>query len=278
MHKFDVRGKIVLLLVFLVIFFLPIRLGHLAAYLAVLLVLSVLFLGFINTLRPIRMILPIIVLVLVLTPPFYRRGSVLLAIRGVTVLSTTGVLLALRLIIRFTGITVVFFLFIGTTDPDNLILAFRWFGLPFSVSLVLGIALEYIPTIRGIYDQVRDAHRLRLAEEDENRASVGGAAAGPVHNRTVKGPSGGPGDRSAVRRRKGLIKRLKQAIPTMTSVLILSVRRIPTLAMALECRGVGRKNRRSSYHSLGTGGALIRDGMITTLFAGLLIASLLLFY
>ena len=157
MHKFDVRAKIVLLLFFLVIFFLPIRIGHLAAYLVFLLIISVLFLGIINTLRPIRLILPILILVLVLTPPFHRQGNVLLAIRGVTVLSSTGILLALRLMIRFSGITLVFFLFIATTDADTLILAFRWFGLPFNVALVLGIALEYIPTIQGIYEQVRDA-------------------------------------------------------------------------------------------------------------------------
>jgi energy-coupling factor transport system permease protein len=141
----------------------------------------------------------------------------------------------------------VFYLFIGTTNPDELILAFRWFRLPYAVCLVLSLALGYIPTIRTLYDQVRDAHRLRLAEE--------------------KG--GGEG--------RGLFKRLREAIPTLTSVLILSVRRIPTLAMALECRGVGRKNLRTSFHTLKGGAAALRDGAVAAAGASLLVVSAVLF-
>lgn len=252
-HRYDPRAKTLLLLAFLVLFFLPIRVGYLAAYLAVLVALSGVFLGISNTLRPIRLILPILVLVLLLTPPFYREGNALLTVRGLTVLSVSGLMLALRLIIRFSGITMAFYLFIGTTDPDDLILAIRWFRLPFSVALVLGIALAYIPTILTLYDQVRDAHRLRLAVEGE----VGMAAARP--------------------RKRGLFKRLREAIPVLTSVLILSVRRIPTLAMALECRGVGRKNPRTSYHTLKTGTALLRDGAIATAAVAALAISAVLF-
>jgi energy-coupling factor transport system permease protein len=248
LHRYDPRAKTLLLLAFLVLFFLPIRLGQLGAYVAVLLVLGGAFLGFPNALRPIRMIAPILVLVLVLTPPFYRQGTALVTLRGFTILSTTGLLLALRLILRFTGITVLFYLFIGTTHPDELILAFRWFRLPYTVSLVLSLALGYIPTIRTLYDQVRDAHRLRQAGNE----SPGGERRGPF-------------------------KRLREAVPVLTSVLILSVRRIPTLAMALECRGVGRKNRRTAFHSLKSGNVALRDGAIAAAGVALLSASALLF-
>ena len=254
LHRFDPRAKIALLLVFLVLFFLPIRLRHLAGYLVFLAVLSAGFLGFSNTLRPFRLIAPILLLVLLLTPPFYREGRVLLAVRGLTVLSLPGLLVALRLIIRFSGITLIFYMFIGTTSPDDLILAFRWFRLPFNVSLVLSLALEYIPAIRTIYDQVQDAHRLRLA----------GVTYG-----------GGMGGKKS---RVGLIRRLVEAVPAMTSVLVLSVRRIPTLAMALECRGVGRSSRRSSYHALKTGAPLLRDFAVAAALVAALIVSALLFH
>lgn len=239
-HRFDARAKIVLLLAFLVLFFLPVRIEYLAVLLAVVLTASSLFLGFRNTLRPIRLILPILVLVLLLTPPFNREGRVLITVRQTTVLSMEGLLTAARLIVRFTGITVLFFMFIRTTEPESLILAFRWFGLPFTVALVLSIAVEYIPTIRTIYDQVQDAHRLRLAADSE-----------------------GCNDGESKRRRHGgFIKRMRMAVPVITSVLILSVRRIPTLAMALECRGVGRANRRTTFRTLKGGSALARDGAI----------------
>ena len=160
-HRFDPRSKIVLLVVFLITFFLPLKIEYLCIYLTILAALTVSFLGIGNALRPIRLILPILILVLVLTPPFHREGPVLFSIRGVPILTVFGLLEALRLIVRFTGITLIFYLFMGTTNPDSLVLAFRWFRLPFAVSMVLSIALEYIPTIRTIYDQVRDAHRLR---------------------------------------------------------------------------------------------------------------------
>ncbi|MBN2553119.1 MAG: energy-coupling factor transporter transmembrane protein EcfT [Spirochaetales bacterium] len=259
LHRFDPRAKVALLLAFLVVFFLPIRLWHLAGYLAFLSALSAGFLGIPNTLRPIRLIAPILLLVLLLTPPFYREGRVLLAVRGLTVLSLPGLLVALRLMIRFSGITLIFYMFIGTTSPDDLVLAFRWFRLPFNVSLVLSLALEYIPAIRTIYDQVQDAHRLRLA---------GGEHGGGKHG----------GGTRATKSRVGLIRRLAEAVPAMTSVLVLSVRRIPTLAMALECRGVGRSGRRSSYHSLKTGVPLLRDFSIAAALVAALIVSVLLFH
>jgi energy-coupling factor transport system permease protein len=262
-HRFDPRGKIILLVVFLITFFLPLRIEHLGINLAILAALTVIFLGIGNALRPLRLILPILILVLVLTPPFHRAGPVLFSIRGVSILTVSGLLEALRLIVRFTGITLLFYLFMGTTDPDSLILTFRWFRLPFAVSMVLSIALEYIPTIRRIYNQVRDAHRLRLAGE------------------AVEAQPATTADRT---RRKVLNKhrgrrghRLAETIPILTSVLILSVRRIPTLAMALECRGVGRKNRRSSFNSLKTGASIIRDGMITALITAAVVVSLVLF-
>jgi energy-coupling factor transport system permease protein len=262
-HCFDPRGKIVLLVVFLVTFFLPLRIEHLGMHLAAVAVLTVIFLGIGNVLRPLRLILPILVLVLILTPPFHREGPVLFSIRSVPILTVFGLVEALRLIFRFTGITLIFYLFMGTTDPDSLVLAFRWLRLPFSVSMVLSIALEYIPTIRIIYDQVRDAHRLRLAGETMEARQA--ANSGRTREKGKSKPRGKRGHR------------LAESIPILTSVLILSVRRIPTLAMALECRGVGRKNRRSSFHSLKTGTPMIRDGMITALIAATVVFSIVLF-
>lgn len=262
-HRFDPRGKIILLLILLITFFLPLKIEHLAIHLAVVAALTVIFLGIGNALRPLRLILPILILVLVLTPPFHREGPVLFSIRSFPILTAFGLLEALRLIVRFTGITLIFYLFMGTTDPDSLALAFRWFRLPFAISMVLSIAMEYIPTIRRLYNQVRDAHRLRLAGET-----------GEAKPATSSGRTRGKG-KNKPRKRRG--HRLAETIPILTSVLILSVRRIPTLAMALECRGVGRKNRRSSFHTLKTGAPLIRDGMITALVAGVIVISLVLF-
>jgi energy-coupling factor transport system permease protein len=267
-HRYDPRAKIVLLLAFLALFFLPIPIIQLGVYLAVVLLVTGIFLGILNTLHPIRLILPILILVVLLTPPFHRYGPVLVSIRGFTILSLPGLLETLRLIVRFTGITVIFYLFLGTTDQENLILAFRWFGLPFTLSLILGIALEYIPTILMLYNQVQDAHRLRRAGAEE--------APEPARERAPRQePAGRAKGRGEAR---GLFRRLADAIPVLTSVIVLSVRRIPTLAMALECRGVGRKNRRGSYRGLKSGRSLLSDGAIALALVAALTGSLVLFH
>jgi energy-coupling factor transport system permease protein len=265
LHRYDPRGKIALLPLLVLTFFLPMRISQLCLYLAVVSILSVVFLGLRDTLQPIRLILPILILVLVLTPPFYRQGPALLAVRGFTLVSLGGLAEAARLVVRFTGISLIFFLFLRSTDPDSLVLAFRWFGLPFNLAMVISIALEYIPYFGTLYDQVQQAHLLRSAGEGARRSQTTGRT--------------GESARPEPRRRAGcgLRRRLAGGIPTLTSVLILSIRRIPTLAMTLESRGVGRKNPRTSLHRLPDGPPLLRNALVTAALAGSWLASLLLF-
>ena len=249
LHRLDPRAKLIHVLTLVVFFFLPLRLAHLAGYLAAVALVIAVCLGPAELWRPLRMILPILVLVLVLTPPFHREGVRVLVVGGFPLATDTGLREAARLIIRFTGITFVFFAYLRTTDPELLVLSFRWFGLPFGAALIVSIAFQYIPTVKALYDQVRDAHRLRQAA-----------------------PTGSAGSR-----RPGLFGRLAASIPALTSVLILSVRRIPVLAMALETRGVGRQQRRSTYRPLPSGAALLRSGAIVLGVEALLVATALLF-
>ena len=221
LHRFDPRCKLLLCLLLTVLLFLPTGLPALGACLMLASLAIVLALGFRELVRPLRTIAPLLALILLLTPPFHRSGQALLKVGGVVLLSSDGVVEALRLIVRFAGITLCFYALLRTTDPEELILAMRAFGLPFTAGLVLSIALQYIPSLQGLYGQVKDAHRLRLAESSQPPA-------------------------------KGL-RAVRAMLPLLTSVLILSVRRIPVLAMALEMRGVGRGNRRTSVRVLPRG-------------------------
>ena len=249
LHRFDPRAKLVNLVTLVVVFFLPLDLLHLAGYLAVVAVLLAAVLGVGELWRPIRMILPILALVLLLTPPFHRDGTPLIG--GFSLLTDQGLREAIRLVVRFTGITLLFFAYLRTTDPERLVLSLRWFGLPFGAALVVSIAFQYIPNFKVLYDQVRDAHRLRQA------ASPDGSRAKP--------------------RRQGFFRRLSGSVPALTSVLILSVRRIPVLAMVLESRGVGRANRRSAYHTLPSGRSLVFSGLIGLAVEAGALATVLLF-
>jgi energy-coupling factor transport system permease protein len=246
LHRFDPRCKLPLALLFAVLFFLPLRLPLLAAYLGVMSLAIWLFLGLRELLRPLRTIAPLLLLVLLLTPPFRRGGQVYLSLGGFPLLSAVGLREAALLAMRLTGITFTFFALLRSTEPADLILALRAFGLPFTAGLALSVALQYVPGLKVLYEQVQDAHRLRRAENSAPAA-------------------------------KGL-KAARALIPQLTSVLILSIRRIPVLAMALELRGVGLGTRRTSLRRLPGGRPLATSIAAAALLGGLAAAAALLFH
>jgi energy-coupling factor transport system permease protein len=234
-----------LTLLFTVLFFLPLRLPLLAAYLGSLALALWLCLGIRELLRPLRTVAPLLLLVLLLTPPFHRGGQAFLRLGGFTLLSADGLREAALLAVRLTGITFAFFALLRSTDPADLILGLRTFGLPFAAGLVVSTALQYVPSLKHLYDQVQDAHRLRRAENSAPTA-------------------------------KGL-RAAKALIPQLTSVLILSIRRIPVLAMALELRGVGLKTRRTSLRRLPGGWRLAASILTAALLGGAALVAAILF-
>jgi energy-coupling factor transport system permease protein len=248
LHRFDPRCKLVLLLLFLILFLLPIPLPLYAGYFAFLVLIILAALSARELLSPLRVIGPLLLLVLVLTPPFHRQGQVYLSIAGWPLLTSGGVLETARLLVRFTGITLALFAFLRSSSPEQVLLTIRWFGLPFEAGLALGIALQYMPTLRDLYLQVVDAHRLRRSGQQ----------------------TGGP-------RPRGLARLRADLLPVLTSVLIVAVRRITVLAMALEVRGVGLRARRSSYSTLPAGRSLLRDALIGAGICALALAAVFVF-
>ena len=225
LHRFDPRAKLVVLLLLLVVFFLPLRVLALLGYLMFVALLCGVALGIRDLRSPVAGILPILVLVLLLTPPLTGGGRTLVSIGGVILVTTAGLQEAARLIVRFTGITIAFYLFFRTTEPEHIVLSFRWFGLPFAACLIVTITLRYIPYLAAVYGNVTDAHRLR---RDSNAGSTG----------------------------LRVFARLRSLLPILTSVLIYAVKRIPVLSMTLESRGVGRAGLRTDYLQLARGRAL----------------------
>jgi energy-coupling factor transport system permease protein len=246
LHRLDPRCKLLLALLFTVLFFLPLPLPLLGAYLGALALAIALSLGARELLRPLRTIAPLLVLVLLLTPPFHRGGQAWLRVGQIVLLSAEGALEAARLALRLAGISFAFFALLRSTDPAELILGLRAFGLPFGAGLVVSVALQYVPGLKSLYDQVQDAHRLRQAEQ------------------------GAPG-------REGPLRSLRSLLPLLTSVLILSIRRIPALAMALELRGVGLRGPRSSLRRLPGGRRLAWGILASALTGAAAVAAALLF-
>ena len=218
-HKLDPRIKLFLLIFFTVSFFITDRLSVTAGYFTFIMLLIGISSGIKQILTPVKSIFPLLVFVTLLTPPFHTGGTVYLKIGSVILLSEEGIVEVLRLSIRFTGITGVFFLFFRTTSIDDLILSLRWFHVPYNSTLILTIAIRYIPHMIYLYTSVSDAHKLRINWEDT------------------------PG--------KTTIKsRIQNLFPVLVSVLIQSIKAIPSLAMALELKGFGSNLPRSRYMTL----------------------------
>jgi energy-coupling factor transport system permease protein len=238
-HRLDPRAKLFLLAVFVSCFFIPVPLWAMAATLAVLAILIAGSCGPRELGKAVLAILPVLLVIVLLTPFVNRGGEVLWAPFGWKILTSEGLSQSLRMVLRFTGLTLAFFAVFRTLDMNDMVAALRWYGLPFKASLVTIIALRFIPTLFAVYGNVQDAHTLRRG-----------------------------GGRSV-----GFFGR---SLPVLTSVFIQAIRGIPSLAMALEMRGFGRKGRRSVYRSLPTGAGVAVSWVAAGLAAAALYSPLLL--
>ncbi|MFO7730902.1 MAG: energy-coupling factor transporter transmembrane component T [Spirochaetia bacterium] len=218
-HKADPRIKFSLLILWVIALILPVSIVALTAYYLALVLLIWAGLSLGQVLQPLKTIWPLLLLIALLTPPFHQSGRELYQIGGFIRITEGGLQEAFVLIVRFSGITSAFFLFFRTTTIDDFILTLRWFGLPYSGALVVTIAFRYIPSLLQLYRNIEDAHALRRPA-----------------------PQG--------RRKFHPIKKFSHIFPTLVSVMIHSIKGIPTLSMALESRGFGRYNPRTSYRSL----------------------------
>ncbi len=192
LYQIDPRLKLVLMLMYTAAFFCPISLFR-----YVLLLLPVMAIGFLTCgwrefLSVFRLILPLLVLTAILTPIF------------------SGIMETGRIMVRFIGITALFFLYFKTTESDEFIQTLRFFGMPYRLALVISISTSYIPLLLDTYRDAEAAHKLRYTESCP----------------TIS--------------RWNFIARFQAILPVLTSVLIQAVKNIPILAMALEIRGVGK--------------------------------------
>lgn len=239
LHRYDPRGKLVFLAVLVACFFVPGPAWLPAAWVLALAGLIAACLGPRELGRALAAIAPVLAVICLLTPAFRRGGETLWQPFGLRVLTVDGLAEVLRLVVRFTGLTLSFYAVFRTLDMDEMVAALRWFGLPFRAALVLIIAFRFIPTLFAVYQSVQDAHLLRMSRG----------------------------------RRRGFLAR---TLPMLTSVVIHSVRAIPSLAMALETRGLGRPQARTSLRSLPGGRRLAVALLVTACLCGLAIVPLAL--
>ena len=237
LHRWDPRAKLAGLVIVLPAFFVfhsPWLPGCFAAALALVIWLC---LGGRELAKSLAAIGPVLGVICLLTPIFRRAGQPVWSPWGVPLLTSEGIAEAVRMAGRFAGLTLAFIVVFRTLSADNLVLALRWYRLPFRGALALMLAFRFIPTLFALSQNVRDAHVLRRASET---------------------PTGF----------------FARTMPQLTSVFIQAVRMIPSLAMALETRGLGRGTGRTEWMTLPKGRGVVCSFVVTALLAAAVYAPL----
>jgi len=223
----DIRPRLAALLLVTVLFFLPLNLAFLGGLLGLLLLLSLIATGPAGTGRVLTQVLPLLVMVLLFTPFFSREGRVLVSAGSRVILTSGGVRETMTLLCRFSGITLLFSLFSGSTTSREFIAALTWFGLPYRGALVINLTLRAIPELLDLYKRVRDAHSLRVPTDTTGRK----------------------GNR--------ILRKFLRVVPHLTSVLIITIKRIEPLSMSLELRGAEISRGRTVREPLPGGQRLV---------------------
>ncbi len=192
LYKADPRLKLIIMLIYTAAFFCPISALRYGLLLVPVVAAGFITCGFKPFLSVFKLILPLLILTALVTPFF------------------SGIHETVRIILRFIGITALFFLYFKTTDSDQFIQTLRFFGMPYRIALIISISISYIPLLLDTYHDADSAHKLRYTESCPSVS------------------------------RWNFIARFRAILPVLASVLIQAVKNIPTLAMALEIRGVGK--------------------------------------
>lgn len=212
LYHIDPRSKIWALLLLVVWVFLPLGLAPLWVLVALLSLAMLCSVGFKHTVAVFLSISMVLFFMVLFMPLSERSGSPLVLLGGHVLVTREGLLQTLKLMGRLVAISLGCALLLATTRMGDIMLSLRSWRLPFSICLVLTLSFSTIPFVADTFREVQESHRLREADGQS-----------PRH-------------------------RLKDLIPTLTSVLVVSLRSIPFLAMTLEERGYGRKGKRSVYH------------------------------
>lgn len=229
-HRMDPRAKFILLIYLIVIIFVS---GNVPALIgAIVLTLLLMILSGIPLkmyFKSIKVIIPIVIFTAILNI-FYSNTGVLLWHFWVIKIYSGGLLRAAFMAIRVILLILASSALTYTTTPNDLTDAIerllsplKFIGLGGAVhtmSMMMTIALRFIPTLIEETDKIMSAQKARGADLDSG----------------------------------GIVKKIKALLPILIPLLISAVRRAYELAEAMECRcyngGVGRTRMKQLHLSL----------------------------
>jgi len=213
LHRFDPRIKLFFLVFLSAYFLLPLSCINYYALIFLVFFAGIFAIGLKETIKPLKAIFPLLFMIILFTPPFFPGGKVYIMLFDHPYVTDKGLYEAFYLIGRFFGLTLLFYLFLKTTKVEDLTLSLRFFRLPYKAALIISLTFRYLPYAAAIYENTTDAHKMRLTNYSESVS------------------------------RWNFPVRFKKLLSVLVSVLIQSVKSIPNLAMVLETRGIGKKNK-----------------------------------
>lgn len=215
-RRYDPRAKLIFTLLMSASVFSAISLSVLYILLLLVLLLELEEAGVKALAKSLRLIMPMLVFMVILMPLQERGGEPLLAFGAFVLVTREALFSVLRFMGRFVFISMMFTLLMQTASGTDILLSLRFFRLPYSASLVLSLALRFIPEINESFERIRESQSLRL-------------------------PNPGEGE--------GKKHRIRSLMPTLTSTLVVAFKSVPVTGAALEMRGFGC-GKRTSYLAL----------------------------
>ncbi|GGG83215.1 energy-coupling factor transporter transmembrane component T family protein [Paenibacillus radicis (ex Gao et al. 2016)] len=130
-------------------------------------------------------------------------------------ISSGNILFAVTFILRMMIWSLLFFILLFTTSPEDLVIGLKRFGLPEFLTLAVSLALRYWSLMIFDVKTVMDAQYCRGVDF----------------------------------RSGGLLTRTKRFASLLIPVLFVFLKRFRTTSFALTLKGVGRKNKRTYYYN-----------------------------
>lgn len=229
-HRLDPRAKLLLLIYLIVLIFVA---GNVVSLLAVtvLTVFTMMFSGIPVRLyfKNIKVIIPIVIFTAILNMFYTKTGIPLLPEEWIIQIYTGGLLRAGYMAVRVLLLILASSVLTYTTTPNDLTDAIERLLKPLkliglgnavhTMSMMMTIALRFIPTLIEETDKIMNAQKARGADLESG----------------------------------GIVKKVKALLPILIPLLISAVRRAYELAEAMECRcyngGKGRQRMKQLHMS-----------------------------
>lgn len=162
--KVDVRAKLLYSVFSSLAVFLTHSLISLTLYLVFIICLSLIATGFKETCKTFSRILFIVIFLILFSPLSERGGESLLKINGFLIITKESATKLYKVLIRFIYVSFIFTLLLETEREERIVKGLRFFGLPFSFSMVILLILRYIPYLSFKYQEIKESMSLREHE------------------------------------------------------------------------------------------------------------------